>query len=204
MLKDIFDVIVAMAGFVKDGYADNAEARMNFFHNYIDESFKRMEEIHTDYMENLNMLIAIQQKKTKTTEQTIEWLREKKISFQTSRDRVKKIEDEVFANKYFKTSFKNDTEISKYTLQYVGDIIRYFFRGPLYLPNMTWYNYLIQVFEFSLTLQQKYPENGPAGASANASSADIFKEIQNTIGFIESQFNFIAESYSVLKKLCLK
>lgn len=204
MLKDTFDVIVAMIEFIKDGYTDNAESRKDFFHNYIDESFKRIEEIHTDYMTNLNMLMAIKQKNAKTTEETIEWLRTKKISFQTSRDRVKKIEDEVFSNKYFKKSFKNDTDISKYTLQYVGDIVKYFFRGPLYLPNMTWYNYLIQVFEFSLVMQQAYPENGPAGASANASSADIFNEIKNTVGFIDSQYNFIAESYSALKKLCLK
>lgn len=204
MFKDALDVILAMIGFIKDGYTENAESRKDFFHNYIHESFKRIEEIHTDYMTNLNMLMAIRQKNAKTTEGTIKWLRGKKISFQTSRDRVKKIEDEVFSNKYFKKSFRNDTQISKYTLQYVGDIVKYFFRGPLYLPNMTWYNYLIQVFESSLAMQQTYPESGPAGASANASSADIFNEIKNTVGFIDSQYNFIAESYSVLKKLCLK
>jgi len=204
MIKDIFDTLVTLMEFVKGKHEGNIELRKEYFKNYIDESFKRMESIHTDYMTNLNMLIKIEQKKEKTTEQIIEWLKEKKISFQTSRDRVKQLEDEVFNNQYFSKTFKKNTEISKYSIQYLNDIVTYFFRGPLYLPGMSWYTYMIQAFEFSFALQQKSSKNEPTGVSTNATTADIPNEIKNTIGFIESQFNFISDSYSTLKKLCLK
>ncbi|WP_183560385.1 hypothetical protein [Mucilaginibacter sp. SP1R1] len=200
--KDIFDSIVAIVKFIKEGYSNTTETRKNYFNNHIEPAYVKIELVHKDYLTTLSMLVKMKKKEQKSNEEVIEWLKERKIEFQTERIRLQKLQSELFNNDYFNKTFKKDTEISKWTVQYLEDIFKYF-KQSNYLQDMTWYSYLIQVIESSVALQNSHPESGPAGLHANASSADIFKHIDTTIGVITSQFDFISESYSRLRGLCL-
>ena len=94
--KDLFDIIIKIAEFVKNGHIDNVEDRKNFFNDHIDPAFQNMEKIHADYLKNFTTLLRIKNKEEFTTEKIIDWLIAKKTDFQINRDRVLKIETEVF------------------------------------------------------------------------------------------------------------
>lgn len=202
--KDLFDVISKLIEFVKSGYVDNANSRRDFFNQHIDTTFQKMEMIHTDYLKNFTKLLRIKDKKEITEEKLVHWLKDKKIAFQTMRDRISQIEREVFSNIYFSNSFKKHTAISEWTLQFLNDISGYFNHG-IYLDKMTWYSFLIECVESSLAIQQKKSNPEPAGLSPIiVNKPGVFREVENTVGIITSRYQFVLESYSNLRALCLK
>lgn len=60
--KDLFDIVIKIAEFAKNGYIDNVKDRRNFFNDHIEPAFLNMEKIHSNYLKNFTTLLNVRNK----------------------------------------------------------------------------------------------------------------------------------------------
>jgi hypothetical protein len=186
------------------------EDRKRFFEEHIEPSFHMIEAIHNDYMCTFNELSKMIAGEEWTTERIADWLKKRKLEYESQRTRIHSLPTELEYSDFYKKAAasisKKDLGIYEASFEFTERIVSYFTLSNT-LTASTWYTGFIEILESkarrdSVTRMELNTKPRQLVTSRLRShDRDLPKNLVNE--YLPKKFKAVCDQYAKLRGMCL-